>query len=69
MVVKQNPINYGDIIRVQFGGKVFRAQVIDRKSKETYTVFLMDNGKSINVSANSMFEIPEDLKTVSKNPF
>lgn len=64
IVVKKNP-KYEDVVRVKFEDKIFRAKVIG-KSEETYLVFLIDIGKQINVSADNIFDISNDLKNVCK---
>lgn len=65
IAVKRN-VKYEDVVRVKFEGNIFRAKVLD-KSEETYTVFLIDIGKQINVSADNIYDIPNDLKTVCKH--
>lgn len=63
IVVKKNP-KYGEIVRVKFDDKIFRAKVLG-KSSGTYTVFLMDVGKTINVFTDDILVISNDLKNVS----
>lgn len=61
-VVKTNP-KCGDIVRVNFEGKIFRGIVHD-KCNETYKVFLMDIGKNEDIVADNIFELSNDLKNV-----
>lgn len=62
ITVKNNP-KYGEILKVKYEDKIFRAKVLNTFGK-TYTVFLMDIGKNINVSADEIFEISNELKNV-----
>lgn len=60
--MKKNP-KFGEILKVKYEEKIFRAKVLS-KSGKMYTVFLIDIGKNINVSADELFEISNDLKNV-----
>lgn len=62
-VVKKNP-KYKDIVRVKFEDEIFRAEVLE-KCGEMYSVFLIDIGKNINVLADNIFELPNNLKNVT----
>lgn len=62
MTIKRNP-KFEEIVWVKFEEKMYRAKVF-AKSGEEYTVFLMDVGKKIQVSADYMIEIPKNLKQV-----
>lgn len=52
------------MVRVRFENKLFRAKIL-KKSEETYTAFLIDIGRQIEVIARDIYEISDDLKKVS----
>lgn len=52
------------MVRVKFENKLFRANVLT-KSGETYTAFLIDIGRKIEVIATDIYAIPDNLKKVS----
>lgn len=49
---------------MKFEEKMVRAEV-HNKAENMYTVFLLDMGKSISVSADNIFEMSNNLKQVS----
>lgn len=65
ITIKKNPTN-GDEVRVKFEERIFRAVVLG-KSREKYSVLLVDIGKKINVYSDDIFESSNDLKIVSVN--
>lgn len=48
---------------MKYEEKIFRAKVLNT-FENMYTVFLIDIGKNINVSADKVFEISNELKNV-----
>lgn len=52
------------MVRVKFENKLFRANVFG-KSGETYTAFLIDIGRQIEVIARDIYDISDDLKKVN----
>lgn len=55
---------FDDVVWVKFEENIVRAKVLTIIEK-MYIVFLMDIGKSISVSADNIFEMPNNLKLVS----
>jgi hypothetical protein len=53
---------------VKYEEKIFRAKVLDAFGK-MYTVFLIDIGKNISVSADEVFEISNESKNVCTRLF
>uniref|UniRef100_A0A2S2R425 Tudor domain-containing protein n=2 Tax=Sipha flava TaxID=143950 RepID=A0A2S2R425_9HEMI len=62
ITIKKNP-KRGEILKVKYEEKIFRAKVLDAFGK-MYTVFLIDIGKNISVSADEVFEISNESKNV-----
>lgn len=63
-ITPKTNLKYGDMVRVKFENKLFRANVV-RKSGETYTAFLIDIGRQVEVIAKDIYEISDYLKKVS----
>lgn len=63
LTVRKNP-KFEEIVWVKFEDKMSRAKILE-KSEKMYTVFLLDIGKSLCVSADNIFEMSNDLKQVS----
>lgn len=62
--VKKN-IKPGDIIKAMFEGIMFRAKILENVTNYDYLIFFIDYGNKEVVNVNEIYELPDELLTVS----